>query len=435
MAGDDTKNFLTSARDVVDQTARAFERRDDLASTYNDWLADQGVDLSTFDFHDLERSLVDNDVIAAADDSTVTIGWGRQLHAGSRWEVMMFDEIASTHLGGMLDDAGFDPVVRPFTLESDPWINYNTEKRSYTYPAFMGADGARDYRVTSPENSRRLDAHEVTLGADELAALEEAYDTDLADAATLPEFHRRLDQTGAVDRDEVPDFRAVYNDVLQGLVDSGVRPDNVLVQPQEDEDIPTDRVLKLEHDHGPWYSGTHDGEDVTRHIDKVKEDAVLPAREGYNFVVLPMTASPNLVYTLRDGVPADDKFAPSTALDLEQRIVDEVGMDTYPIADIGAPSVDDGDVVVPDEAADSLLDTKVAKRVTGPGHYDFDTAVVSVYLTPEQRERVDEALPEAYERAGVYDGGDVDLPTVATAMTEAMYQAAAETEVGLPQQH
>lgn len=435
MAGDDTKNFLTDARDVVEQTARAFERRDAIADTYDAWLADQGVDLSTFDFHDLERSLVDNDVLAAQDDRTVTIGWGRQLHAGSRWEVLLFDEIASTHIGGMLDDAGFDPVVRPFTLECDPWINYNTEKRSYTYPAFVGADGVQDYKVTDPENSRRLDAHAVTLGADETAALEEAYGTELAGAGTLPEFHRRLDQTGAVARDAVPDFAAVYNDVLQGLVDSGVRPDSVLVPPGDDDDIPGDRVLKLEHEHGPWYTGTHDGEEVTRHIDHVKADAVLPAREGYNFVVLPMTAHPNLVYTLRDGVPADDKFAPRTALDLEQRLVDAVGLDTYPIADIGAPSVDGREPVVPDAAMDGLLDTKVAKRVTGPGHYDFDTAVVSVYLTPEQRERVGEALPEAYERAGVADGPGVDLPAVASAMTRAMYRAAAETEVGLPQQH
>lgn len=402
----DTKNFIHDAEALARDTRRGFENKDEIEQRYDDWLEKQGVDTDAFSFEDLERSLEENGLIAE-DDDVVTISWGRQLHSGARNEIQTFYEIANNPVADALEEEGFEASIRPFTLESDPWVHSNTEKRSYTYPTFMTSEGPLSVPVTEPENSKRLDRLEVDVPEEQADIIEREYGIDLTEADTVPELHRMMTKhLTDQEYDEVPDFRPVYEDVLEGLVESEAYPENVLVAGEHATGVPDDYAVKIGHEGGPWYEGSFDGEDVTVHVGKALEDdaAWLPAREGYNFALLPATSHPQLTYELRDGVPANAKFAPDTALEFEQNL-QELGLEGYPIADIGEPSLhDDGHVAESHE--EELVDERMAKYVDGPGDYAFDTAVVSV-------------IPQEQVQIGDYDA---DITGPARELAEMAYE-------------
>ncbi|MFB6144460.1 MAG: hypothetical protein ABEJ98_04075 [Candidatus Nanohaloarchaea archaeon] len=395
----DTKNFLHDAEEVAKATRQGFERKDEVENQYDQWLEDQGVDTDAFSFEDLERSLEENGLIAE-DDETVSVSWGRQLHSGARNEIQTFYEIADNPVREALEEEGYDVSIRPFTLESDPWVHSNTEKRSYTYPTFMTQDGPLSVPVTKPENSKRLDRHEVNVPDEQADIIEQEYGIDLTEADTLPELHRMVtEEVTNQEYDATPDFRGVYQDVLDGLVESEAYPEHVLVSGEHATGVPDDYAVKIGHEHGPWYEGSFDGEDVSVHVGKALEDdaAWMPAMEGYNFALLPATAHPQLTYELRDGVPANSKFAPETALELEERLQD-IGTEGYPIADIGEPSLyDEGHVA--EDFEEELVDERMAKYVDGPGDYAFDTAVVSVI--PQDEVALDNYSTDLREAATV----------------------------------
>ncbi|MDY6766162.1 MAG: hypothetical protein SVW77_02235, partial [Candidatus Nanohaloarchaea archaeon] len=247
MADDNTKNFLKSVDSVVEETERAFEQRDQIAEVYNQWAVDQGADPDELNAAVLEDILVENGVIPAADDHTVNIGWGRQIHAPGRFEIQLFYDIAANTIANELEQHGFSTTVRPFTLEKDPWMNYNTEKRSYTYPTMMVGGEVTDYHPAEAQNSRRLDAHEVALTEQERATLEHFFETDMDDVETLPELHDAMDPDGLIDggRDDLPDFRGVYNAVLDRLAESQVYPEHILVEPGTTDAMADDQAVKL----------------------------------------------------------------------------------------------------------------------------------------------------------------------------------------------
>lgn len=430
MAGDETKNFYKDAGRLAEDIEHSRANLPALEQTYDEWLEDQGVETGHWSFQDLEDSLQEHGVISD-DENEVTAGWGRQLHAPGRIETQVFEEVARNPVADALAEKGLDTRVVPFTLTSDPFVHHNTEKRSYVWPSVATQDGITQVGLAQAENSMMLEEHPVDVSAEDAEIIERELGANPDNYDRLHELQAAMGpDTLASEPDEVPDFQGVYQDALHGLVRSDVFPEHVLVDTSYEaesslesmpEGIPEGRALKLEHDTGPWYEGSFDGEEITVSVDSALEEGKswLPAMEGYNFVLLPATAHPNMAYVLRDGIPANGKFAPETALDLEDRLDEEVGIETFTVADIGEPSMRDGEVVAPDAAVEELLDQKTAKRVEGEGHYAFDTALMSLYTpgSPSGEVAVDDAM---------------DMEEYATRMAEMSYEeavAAADREL------
>ncbi|MFB6294669.1 MAG: hypothetical protein ABEI97_02825 [Candidatus Nanohaloarchaea archaeon] len=427
---DAVRHFIHGTEQMADTVEWSLNHRTEIAKTYNDWLEEElGVDTDEFDFWDIEELMVDTGIIETTDSDHVTLGAGRQIDA-PRFEKIGLHTVGAEAVRREAEARGIAADIRPNTYESDGWMNYSPEKRSYVTLPLITGRGVRDVPVASALNNQRMDSVTVDIpgvaGSEEEAAdirhtLETYFDVDLhdIDGEPLPELHRRIDQTGVQGRGDYGEF---YNAYLNRLVDATEPanfPDKIKIPGSYVDGVDDTKWVTVEQEYtagedGPdnphWYTATFEGVDVNVNINKVLDDAVLEKEGGYRHVVLPLSAHPNLVYITRDGMPGDE-FAPSEPYNLEARLQDEHGMEALPFLDVEETVVvgSDGETVFPGHLESEIQASDAAEYVDGPGDWKYSTVFHSFYPGAHHVDQIDSARERVYGATGVGDA-DVHLP-------------------------